>query len=275
LYKLEANENHSATINCHVDCYDNEIYNPILLLINAKDANPLEIPAATYTNKTDYRAVLTRFNNCNASNNYTDYEYDIYLLGDRLDDVVIACGLDRLGNNCWGQTFAVVNYNADNPVTNTMSPCPRTTDEPSTTNSTATDDQSTTATGEQSSTATEEQSSASPSTTSTITAEISSNVNLPVQTVASIVVILAVSLIITAITAIVIIAVLSSRLRELKRIQSTPEPSPAVSIANEAAWMEIMQRNMTMTMMQNPPAPHPTPSSTQIFTAPSHRSHSQ
>lgn len=133
---MEANETHPATINCHVDCLSSNImgtYNPILLLINAKDAERLEIPAAS-ANKADYyMADFRQFNSCNASNNYADYEYDIYLLGDRLDNVVIACGIVHPNTGrCWGQTHAVVSYSTDNPVTTTMSPCPTTAD-PSTT----------------------------------------------------------------------------------------------------------------------------------------------
>ena len=120
LYELEANETHPATINCHIDCFDNEIYNPTLLLINARNANRLEIPAQIDITKTDYRAEFKEFNNCNASNNYSDYEYKIYLLGDQLNDVVIACGLDHFRRGkCWGQTHAIVNYiyNTDGPFT--------------------------------------------------------------------------------------------------------------------------------------------------------------
>ena len=255
LYELEANETHPATINCHVDCFDNKTYNPILLLINAKNADPLEIPARRYINKTDYRAELREFNNCSASN-YSEYEYDIYLHGDRLDDVVIVCGLIYAYNQaCWGQTHAIVNYNTDNPtppcpvatgnqsttVTATdiqSTTSPTTTDEQSSANSTATDEQSTnsTATDEQStnSTATDEQSSTSPSTKSTITAE--SCANLQVQTLVPIVVITVVFFILLIIAA-VIILIQSIRLKVLKKKLIAPA-------SNGTMMMNVARENV-------------------------------
>ena len=188
LYELEANETHPARINCHVDCFDNEIYDPTLLLINAKNANRLEIPPED-KNETNYRAVLKQFNNCNTSNNYSDYEYKVYLLGDQLDDVVIACGLDRFRReSCWGQTHAIVHYiyNTDGPGTTT-------------------DDQFKT----------------TPFTMSTVSAEAGLSANVPVKTVVPIIVILALSLIALAPTAAIIIAILSSKLRA-RRIAHTP-----------------------------------------------------
>ena len=119
LYELEANETQSATINCHVDCLSDGTYNPILLLINAKDKEPLEIPASS-VNKADYIANFRQLNFCNASNNYTDFEYDIYLVGDRLDNVLIVCGIVQPPKvPCWGQSHAIISYIATDPPTTT------------------------------------------------------------------------------------------------------------------------------------------------------------
>ena len=175
---LEANETDPAVINCLVRCLNHTgIYSPALLLINTKEATP-EYFSTRSIITAEYEISFSRISTCEAANNYTmEFEYYFYPRNARLDGAVIVCGVVHPYSQpaCWGQSYAVINYNQ---VTTTSPPTttgpPITTGFPTTTGSPTTIGSPTT-TGSQ---------TKSPSTTATPTATTTANpsiVTAPIQ----------------------------------------------------------------------------------------------
>ena len=125
VYGLVANETY-----CFVQCLNHAgTYNPALLLVNTMEATYEEFRTLDISIE-EYEISFRHISTCEAANNYTmEFEYYFYPRSAQLDGAVIVCGVIHPHSQppCWGQSYAVISYDVDDPTTYTMPTSPTTT----------------------------------------------------------------------------------------------------------------------------------------------------
>lgn len=120
VYSLKANQTTPAEINCLVRCLNHSgIYSPALLVVKPKEAMFTSLRQRNRTT-VDYSISYRSISTCQASNNYTmEFEYYVYAFSARLDDALFVCGVvhPHTAPPCWGQSYAVIDYNPFVPTT--------------------------------------------------------------------------------------------------------------------------------------------------------------